>query len=429
MANNGEASLQNGDSSMESTYRAEGLSIGQDYLRYYGTTLSSALSPSSFVVEDIVGRGACSVVQRARHSQTKELVALKVFHSIRNNASKAEMLGKEMQVLCSLNCNSLVKLVGGFFAEDSVTMVLEYMDQGSLEDLLRPFASRGRGFDQDLVASIAYQMLNGIAFLHNENILHRDVKPANVLVNSNGYVKLTDFGIATKTQKDQLNQTVVGTTRYLSPERLGANPYGAKSDVWSLGLVLIECASGINPFEGITSIVELWMTIKETPVEDLIPKEITGSLRQLLVLCLKKRPEARPPARALLSSPLFKECGIRNLCDAVSIIRKHIAGDMRPKGSGVLTHWQNESNSNIPTPVKIPGMCTNKQISSDERKSEPSPMDCGVGISPVSSDESTASNMENSNIGGNLVNFQRSTLSKMRRAQNYNQKSVLETIF
>jgi len=107
-------------------------------------------------------------------------------------------------------------------------------------------------------------MLWGVGYLHYENMLHRDIKPENVLFNSAGEVKLSDFGIASKRGEGVvMSNTVVGTTRYMSPERLRGQEYSTSSDLWSLGLVLFECVSGTNPFADICSPIELIQTIEE----------------------------------------------------------------------------------------------------------------------------------------------------------------------
>jgi serine/threonine protein kinase len=294
--------------STANTFRLEGLSIGKDYMRFEGATLSTSLSPSALNIEAILGEGACSVVKRARHITTHEPYALKIF-PVRNDAMRKTMLEKELRALCCLDCDCLVGLVGSFYDRQAgeITMILEYMDRGSLLDVMdyhatsafssslnRRVPSSPRGgcaLPEAAVASIAYQMLWGVGYLHYENIIHRDVKPANVLVNSGGEVKLSDFGIISRRGEDGgMNCTVVGTTRYMSPERLRARAYGCSSDIWSMGLVILECALGRSPFENCASMVELVLTVEETPIDQLVPLHLHPLLRELLCGCLHQEP-------------------------------------------------------------------------------------------------------------------------------------------
>lgn len=131
------------------------------------------------------------------------------------------------------------------------------MDEGSLHTVLQEqIDGITPRFSNPVLASISYQILWGLSYLHFERMVHRDVKPANILMNSKGYVKLSDFGIVA-TQTSLPHTTVVGTIRYMSPERLRARPYGSASDIWSVGLVLLECVIGESPWEDITSMVRV----------------------------------------------------------------------------------------------------------------------------------------------------------------------------
>jgi serine/threonine protein kinase len=104
-------------------------------------------------------------------------------------------------------------------------------------------------------------MLWGLSYLHHEKMIHRDIKPGNVLLHSDGRVKLADFGISS-TGRD-LATTVVGTMMYMAPERLRGKKYGVLSDIWSFGLVVWECATGKQLFEGLDSMVSarVWVVI------------------------------------------------------------------------------------------------------------------------------------------------------------------------
>ena len=166
-------------------------------------------------------------------------------------------------------------------------------------------------------------MLWGLGFLHYENLLHRDVKPANVLVNSLGRVKLSDFGISShRPNRNDLNTTLIGTTRYMSPERLRGKPYGSPSDVWSLGLVLLECVLGMPPFHDTTTI-DLILTLEETPLDDLIPTSMDDDVREMISSCLQKNSEERVPAEVLLASPWLSKEKISSADDAALLMKRY----------------------------------------------------------------------------------------------------------
>jgi len=373
---------------LSDTLRTDGMSIGFDYFRFEGRPVSF-LSPPQLEMEGTIGRGYSSVVRLARTMAENEIttargtndngttnaggsdnaekkpsnsnsdmnsndndndispssssspqplhVALKT-SQIRNR-NKRKMMIKELRVLCRLECDCLVQLIGAFVDEGMITTVLEYMDKGSLADLARHHEDVG-GVPRPQLASIAYQMLWGLAFLHHENLLHRDIKPENVLLNSAGYVKLSDFGISSdQVQRqmlirsnaseedddndDGLNTTLIGTWRYMSPERLQGRPYGTPSDVWSLGLVLLECALGTFPFHEVTSPYELIETIEESTMEELIPISVDEDVRELIASCLRKNAAERVPVERLLKSPLFANEEIASVDDAPVIMKAY----------------------------------------------------------------------------------------------------------
>lgn len=278
----------------DTTYRQDGVTIGRDYLRLEGRTVSRGeLTPDFLSSQEIIGKGAFSTVHRAlwnRPSTKKPLsVAIKQFSLIESSKQRREMLLKELRALCLMDDDSLVQLHGAFLQadEDSVTMVLEFMDKGSLDDLIQQHSRQP--LSESMIAPAAYQMLCGLSFLHQHRMLHRDLKPANVLLHSNGSVKLCDFGMSTLGEQS-MSTTVVGTTRFMAPERLRAKSYGRPSDIWSLGLILLECSTGVPPFDNVTSMVDLVVTVEEASVEDLLPSHINGGLRELLVGCLRQEP-------------------------------------------------------------------------------------------------------------------------------------------
>lgn len=271
------------------TFRQEGVTIGADYLRVEGTTVTRGeLIPSALEMHDIIGRGAFSTVQRAlwKRPQSSVEVAVKEFSRIDASHPRRHMLLQELKTLSKVDSPALVTLHGAFLSVDTVTLVLEYMDRGSLTDTMsRP----GIRQSERLWPALSYSILTGLAHLHGRCMLHRDLKPANVLVHSNGAVKLCDFGLTT-TDDTSLHVTVTGTCTYMAPERLWGRPYGKASDVWSAALVLLECWTGRQPWTDASSLVDLVVSVDETNMENLVPSDCENGFKEILQTSLEKDP-------------------------------------------------------------------------------------------------------------------------------------------
>ena len=205
---------KNGYQMGDSTYRSDGFSIGRDYFRLEGRTVCRGeLKASSLVIDSLIGKGAFSKVYKGRllnKDDETELVAVKQFCLLDSSHQRCDMLLKELRTLCRIDCECLVRFRGAFLQKDSITMILEHMDRGSLEQLL---SFKNEPLSEGLIAAIAFQMLWGLSYLHFENIIHRDIKPGNVLIHTDGSVKLCDFGLVSLGDKS-LQTTVAGTARY-----------------------------------------------------------------------------------------------------------------------------------------------------------------------------------------------------------------------
>lgn len=165
----------------------------------------------------------------------------------------------------------------------------------------------------DVLGKITESILGGLVYLYEAHrIMHRDIKPSNVLVNSRGHIKLCDFGVATESLVNSVANTFVGTSTYMAPERIQGGAYSIKSDVWSVGLTIMELAIGRFPFDasdsaagerataGPMGILDLLQTIVHEPAPKLPKSEaFPGILDDFIAKCLLKSPEERPTPREL----------------------------------------------------------------------------------------------------------------------------------
>ena len=250
----------------------------------------------------VIGRGASSYVQRASHVPSDTPLALKVINMY--DKSKREQLIKEIRALYRTECPTVITFHGAFFREGCITIALEYMDGGSLRNVVKQVGA----IPESTIANIAFQILWGLAYLKHEKRVHRDLKPSNILINSLGEIKLTDFGVSTDLQNSiAMCTTFVGTFNYMSPERMRNLPYQYSSDVWSLGIVLIECATGVYPYNDATTYIDMVQTVLESPSPTLPSgSQFSHEFRDFLAQLLIKDPKQRLPADILLGSPASK---------------------------------------------------------------------------------------------------------------------------
>ncbi|CAK9079342.1 unnamed protein product [Durusdinium trenchii] len=190
-----------------------------------------------------LGTGAGGVVQAGVHKPTGMRVAIKTV-KVDHKEKREQMLKEIKGLVLAAGCPYLVQWYAGFVGKDTglVHVVVELMDRGSLADLRRRCAGP---VPPEQLACVAAQVVRGLAHLQSRRLLHRDVKPENVLHNSLGQVKLTDFGISKDlTSTAGVAASFVGTANYMSPERALGKDYSFRSDVWSAGMVVLEMANG-----------------------------------------------------------------------------------------------------------------------------------------------------------------------------------------
>merc|ERR1719162_1428193 len=170
------------------------------------------------------------------------------------------------------------------------------MDYGSMQDVQNSLKARTQIVPENMLALMMMQILEGLKTLHLSYVVHRDVKLGNILVNSKGFVKVTDFGISKKLGDAEFCDTFVGTATHMSPERVLGEDYSFAADIWSLGLCVMELATGTYPYGSIPSFPVLFDKLCSKPEPRLPQGRFSQNLCEFVELQLQRRPEKRASA-------------------------------------------------------------------------------------------------------------------------------------
>lgn len=323
-------SLTNFEDSMKdmgSTYRIEGLSLNEEHFRMCGEELKMAVTYSDLIIGKRIGQGACSAVHLAEHEKTGEMYAVKMFN-VFDKGQRSQMT-KEIKVLTELDCEAIISYRGAWYSEGRIGIILEYMDRGSLEFL----ADEHVKLDEQTIAAIVFQILWGLGYLHYDNRLHRDIKPANVLINSEGHVKVSDFGISTALENTLSSGSNVGSYRYMSPERLLGERYDASSDLWSVGIVVVQLWTKIYPFHyACTTAIDLLSELNSLDIGEFLKElKLPEIMHSFVISMLAFVPEERLNTDDLLTHAWFESNGIIGLEEAHSVVRAWIVDQEGPR--------------------------------------------------------------------------------------------------
>eukprot|EP00672_Neobodo_designis_P023538 CAMPEP_0174831374 /NCGR_PEP_ID=MMETSP1114-20130205/3054_1 /TAXON_ID=312471 /ORGANISM="Neobodo designis, Strain CCAP 1951/1" /LENGTH=551 /DNA_ID=CAMNT_0016065197 /DNA_START=29 /DNA_END=1684 /DNA_ORIENTATION=+ len=243
---------------------------------------------------DIVGKGAGGRVLRARHVPTGELLAVKEIYLGSDDVIKqieaeiSVMWGTSNRYMHTIPSPFLVNCQGIFYRDGTLYIVMELMD-GSLKDALDVHGP----FKEEQLKAMTYQMLHGLQYMHfDKKQLHRDIKPHNVLYNRSGWVKLSDFGIASDkmaTMGARSHQTFCGTLVYMSPNRAEGDSYGYEADIWSLGVTLYQMALGRLPTaNNLFEVIQLKSDPPQLPADGAF----SDDFRDFITTCLDPQANA-----------------------------------------------------------------------------------------------------------------------------------------
>ncbi len=247
----------------------------------------------NFKILEKVGEGGMGAVYRGVDLMLERDVAVKVLHAeLIHQANVVERFRTEAVTLARINHPNVATLYSFVRQGDDFFMVMEFVRGESIEAIIR----RAGPMPPEQAGRLFFQALDGIAHAHQLGIVHRDVKPANIMVTGAGTVKVMDFGIARVLGKSRVTKTghLIGTLEYMSPEQIRGQEVDARSDIYSLGILLYEMLSGRVPFEGDSDFELMRAQIERTPapLRPLAP-HVPEAVEQAIFHALEKAPAAR----------------------------------------------------------------------------------------------------------------------------------------
>ncbi|GMI65346.1 MAP KINASE KINASE KINASE 1, NPK1-related protein kinase 1 [Hibiscus trionum] len=257
---------------------------------------------------ELIGSGAFGRVYMGMNLDSGELLAVKEVLIAANNASKEKTqahireLEEEVKLLKNLSHPNIVRYLGTVREEETLNILLEFVPGGSISSLLGKFGP----FPEAVIRNYTKQLLLGLEYLHNNGIMHRDVKGANILVDNKGNIKLADFGaskqvveLATITGAKSMK----GTPYWMAPEVILQTGHSFSADIWSVGCTVIEMATGKPPWSQQYQEVAALFHVGTTKSHPPIPEHLSSEAKDFLLKCLQKEPELRQVASELLKHP------------------------------------------------------------------------------------------------------------------------------
>ncbi|XP_053625231.1 serine/threonine-protein kinase fused isoform X1 [Plodia interpunctella] len=240
----------------------------------------------SYVVLSFIGEGSFGRVFKAKHKETDAIVALKVIRKKGRSSKDLKSLRQECDIQRQLKHPNIIRMIDSFDTESELVVVTEYAEKE-----LHSILAKEGCLNEEHVKKITWDLVSALYYLHSHRVLHRDLKPQNVLLDSTGRAKLCDFGLARiMTNSTHILTSIKGTPLYMAPELIEEKPYDHQADLWSLGCIVYELMAGQPPFCTM-SIWQLVRMIRHKPVQ--WPTFISTEARSFLQGLLHKDPMKR----------------------------------------------------------------------------------------------------------------------------------------
>ncbi|KAG4166709.1 hypothetical protein ERO13_A13G150300v2 [Gossypium hirsutum] len=259
-----------------------------------------------YVLLDEIGNGGSATVYRAFYLPLNAVVAVKCLDLDRCNNGSLENIRLETQTMSCVDHPNLVRAYSSFVVDRNLWVVMPFMSVGSCLHAMKK--AHPNGLEE--IEICFKETLKALDYLHRQGHIHRDVKAGNILVDSNGAVKLSDFGVSAcmfdSGDRQRCRNTFTGTPCWMAPEVMQAETgYDSKADIWSFGITALELAHGHPPLSEYPPLKVLLMTVQNAPPR-LGDKKFSKSFKDMVAMCLVKDPKKRPTAGKLLKHSFFK---------------------------------------------------------------------------------------------------------------------------
>ncbi|MFD5621662.1 protein kinase [Streptomyces yangpuensis] len=292
-----------------------------------GQYAGGSLAGGRYQLRDLLGAGGMASVYLAYDSALDRQVAIKTLHSdLGREQSFRERFRREAQAVAKLSHTNIVSVFdtgegevtfGGGRPDDGAVMpyiVMEYVEGKPLGSVLEADIRQYGAMPADKALKVTADVLAALETSHEMGLVHRDIKPGNVMVNKRGVVKVMDFGIARAMQSGVTSMTqtgmVVGTPQYLSPEQALGRGVDARSDLYSVGIMLFQLLTGRLPFDADSPLAIAYAHVQEEPVApSSINRSVTPAMDALVARALKKNPNERFPTAAAMGDEVARVLG------------------------------------------------------------------------------------------------------------------------
>src|SRR5919199_3398660 len=266
-------------------------------------TFSPGENVGPYRIAQEIGHGGMATIYKAYHAALDRDVAIKVIHpALTTDPSFGARFNREAKIAARLHHPNIVPIYDFNDQPPGPYLVMRYIEGGTLKDLLI-----GEPLTTAQVMQIARPVGAALAYAHDQGVLHRDVKPSNILIADDGAVYLTDFGLARMAQFDVATLTqdaIFGTPQYIAPEQVKGEVVDARTDLYSFGIVLYELFVGHAPFSGESpTAVLIGHLVGSVPAPSTFNKNVSPALEAVLLKALAKNPDDRyPTSRALMEA-------------------------------------------------------------------------------------------------------------------------------